>query len=49
MALMALGTREVDESTLSETLGVLLKYEEDVTRVRADKLPQLVAEAARAG
>ena len=49
MALMALGTREVDESTLSETLGVLLKYEEDVTRVRANKLPQLVAEAARAG
>jgi MoxR-like ATPase len=49
MALMTLGTREVDESTLSETLGVLLKYEEDVTRVRAEKLPQLVAEAARAG
>jgi MoxR-like ATPase len=49
MALMALGTRELDESTLSETLGVLLKYEEDVTRVRADKLPHLVAEAARAG
>ncbi|MDP9282026.1 MAG: MoxR family ATPase [Chloroflexota bacterium] len=49
MALMALGTREVDESTLSETLGVLLKYEEDVTRVRAEKLPQLIAEAARAG
>jgi MoxR-like ATPase len=49
MALMALGTREIDESTLSETLGVLLKYEEDVTRVRAEKLPQLVAEAARAG
>jgi MoxR-like ATPase len=49
MALMALGIRELDESTLSETLGVLLKYEEDVTRVRADKLPHLVAEAARAG
>jgi MoxR-like ATPase len=49
MALMALGIRELDESTLSETLGVLLKYEEDVTRVRADRLPHLVAEAARAG
>src|SRR5258706_1274043 len=49
MALTALGTRELDESTLSETLGVLLKYEEDVSRIRAEKLPQLVAEAARAG
>ncbi len=49
MALTALGTRDLDESTLSETLGVLLKYEEDVTRVRAQMLPQLVAEAANAG
>lgn len=48
MALTTLGTVELDESTLGETLGVLLKYEEDVTRVRAEMLPQLVAEAARA-
>jgi len=49
MALTTLGTLELDESTVGETLGVLLKYEEDVTRVRAEMLPQLVAEAARAG
>jgi MoxR-like ATPase len=49
MALSALGTGELDEATIDGTLGVLLKYEEDVSRVRADMLPGLVAEAARAG
>jgi len=49
MALSALGTSELDESAIDGTLGVLLKYEEDVSRVRSDLLPGLVAEAARAG
>ena len=49
MALAALGTGELDEAAIEGTLGVLLKYEEDVSRVRADMLPTLVAEAARAG
>jgi MoxR-like ATPase len=49
MALSALGTSELDEAAIDGTLGVLLKYEEDVSRVRADMLPGLVAEAARAG
>jgi len=49
MALAALGTRELDEAAIDSTLGVLLKYEEDVSRVRAELLPSLVAEAARAG
>ena len=49
MALAALGTSELDEAAIDGTLGVLLKYEEDVSRVRADMLPGLVAEAARAG
>jgi MoxR-like ATPase len=49
MALSALGTGELDEAAIDGTLGVLLKYEEDVSRVRADMLPGLVAEAARAG
>ncbi|MDP9276333.1 MAG: MoxR family ATPase [Chloroflexota bacterium] len=49
MALAALGTGELDEAAIDGTLGVLLKYEEDVSRVRADMLPGLVAEAARAG
>jgi len=49
MALTALGTGELDEAAIDGTLGVLLKYEEDVSRVRADLLSSLVAEAARAG
>ena len=49
MALSALGTSELDEAAIEGTLGVVLKYEEDVTRVRADLLPQLAAEATRAG
>ncbi len=49
MALTALGTGELDEAAIDGTLGVLLKYEEDVSRVRAGMLPNLVAEAARAG
>jgi MoxR-like ATPase len=49
MALSALGTDELDETAIDGTLGVLLKYEEDVTRVRSAMLPNLVAEAARAG
>jgi MoxR-like ATPase len=49
MALAALGTGELDEAAIDSTLGVLLKYEEDVSRVRAELIPSLVAEAARAG
>jgi MoxR-like ATPase len=49
MALAALGTGELDEAAIDGTLGVLLKYEEDVSRVRAELRPSLVAEAARAG
>ena len=49
MALTALGTGEIDEAAIDGTLGVLLKYEEDVSRVRADMLPGLAAEAVRAG
>ncbi|MGH2471390.1 MAG: AAA family ATPase [Candidatus Limnocylindria bacterium] len=49
MALSALGTGELDEAAIDGTLGVLLKYEEDVSRVRAEMLPRLVAEAGRAG
>jgi len=49
MALAALGTNELDEAAIEGTLGVLLKYEEDVSRVRGNMLPGLVAEAARAG
>ena len=46
LALAALGTLELDLESLSGTLGVLLKYEEDVRRVRESELPRLLEEAA---
>ena len=49
MALTALGTADLNEAAIEGTLGVVLKYEEDVTRVRAELLPKLAAEALRAG
>ena len=48
MALGALGTVELDAPTLESTLGVLLKYEEDVRHAREDLLPRLLEEASRA-
>ncbi len=48
LALTALGTVELDLDSLGGTLGVLLKYEEDVRRVREESLPRLLEEAAGA-
>jgi MoxR-like ATPase len=51
-ALMALGTEDLEASTIDETLGVLLKYEDDVTRVRGEParnaLQEVVVELAGA-
>ena len=49
LALTALGTVELDIDSLGDTLGVLLKYEEDVRRVREESMPRLLEEAAGAG
>ncbi len=49
MAIAALGTEELDLATLDGTLGVILKYEDDVRRVREESLPRLLEEAAGAG
>src|SRR5438093_2689562 len=48
LALAALGTVELDTDALGDTLGVLLKYEEDVRRVREESMPRLLEEAAGA-
>jgi MoxR-like ATPase len=45
LALTALGTVELDLDSLGSTLGVLLKYEEDVRRTREESLPRLMEEA----
>ena len=48
MALGALGAIELDLTALDSTLGVLLKYEDDVRHVRESALPTLLEEAAGA-
>ena len=48
-ALLALGARELAPALVDETLGVLLKYEEDVRRVRGATAAAYVDELAAAG
>ncbi|HEV2010910.1 MAG TPA: MoxR family ATPase [Candidatus Limnocylindria bacterium] len=49
LALMALGAKDLDGDIVEGTLGVLLKYEEDVRHVREDSIPRLLEGAASAG
>ena len=45
-ALMALGAAELTPELVDETLGVVLKYEEDIRQVRGDTVKSYLAEAA---
>jgi MoxR-like ATPase len=45
-ALMALGAAELSPELVDETLGVVLKYEEDIRQVRGDTVRTYLAEAA---
>ena len=47
-ALRALGTQELNDEVVEDTLGVILKYQEDVDRVRGDVSQRLVARAINA-
>src|ERR1041384_1787450 len=47
-ALTALGARLLDPDTIDRTLGVLLKYQEDVTRLRGNGARPLLAETRAA-
>lgn len=44
-ALLALDTLRLDPQTVHDTLGVLLKYQDDLQRVQGEALAQLVEEA----
>jgi MoxR-like ATPase len=44
-ALQALGNKELSDEVVEETLGVILKYQEDVDKVSGDLAQRLVAEA----
>jgi MoxR-like ATPase len=48
-ALAALGHSELSEAAIEHTLGVILKYREDVERVSGGDLGSLVEEARRRG
>ena len=47
-ALTVLNARELDPTIVNETLGVVLKYQDDIARVRGDVVARGVAEARRA-
>jgi len=47
-SLLALGTTDVNAEAVDSTLGVILKYQEDVERVRGDVANSLVARAVNA-
>jgi aspartokinase-like uncharacterized kinase len=45
-ALLALGATELNGDVVDETLGVVLKYEEDIRLVRGDATRRYLAEVA---
>jgi len=47
-ALLSLGTTELTREAVDDTLGVILKYQEDVDRVRGEVAEALIARATRA-
>jgi MoxR-like ATPase len=47
-ALLALGTTQLERESVEDTLGVILKYQEDVDRVRGDVAAGLINRALRA-
>jgi MoxR-like ATPase len=47
-ALLALGTTQLSKDSVEDTLGVILKYQEDVERISGDTASSLVERAGRA-
>ena len=43
---MALGAAELTPEVVDETLGVVLKYEEDIRQVRGETVKSYLSEAA---
>ncbi len=48
-ALMVLGAREVDVPLVQHTLGLLLKYQDDIARVDGDEIERLLKRALQSG
>jgi MoxR-like ATPase len=48
-ALLSLGARELTPELVDETLGVVLKYEEDIRHIRGDQAGRMLSEVAARG
>src|SRR3954447_8958466 len=48
-ALLALGARELKPELVDETLGVVLKYEEDIRQIRGEQATRILTEVAARG
>jgi MoxR-like ATPase len=48
-ALLSLGARELKPELVDETLGVVLKYEEDIRQVRGEQAARMLTEVAARG
>jgi MoxR-like ATPase len=48
-ALLSMGATKLEPALVDETLGVVLKYEEDIRQVRGERTRQYLAEAAARG
>ncbi|MDH5244470.1 MAG: MoxR family ATPase [Chloroflexota bacterium] len=48
-ALMSLGARELTSEVVDETLGVVLKYEEDIRQLRGEQTARMLTEVAARG
>src|SRR4051794_25041551 len=48
-ALLSMGATQLEPALVDETLGVVLKYEEDIRQIRGDATRQYLAEAAARG
>ena len=44
-----MGASQLEPALVDETLGVVLKYEEDIRQVRGERTRQYLAEAAARG
>ena len=48
-ALVALDTKELDARIVDETIGVILKYRDDVNKVQGEAVQQIVNQLKNAG
>ena len=48
-ALLSLGARELRPDLVDETLGVVLKYEEDIGQIRGEQAARMLTEVAARG